>query len=397
MKKLIQTLFLPMLISCSNHAFAQSVFYVRLGSPGSNDGSSWSKALAQFPAGMQRGATYFIAAGNYSKQTFSSPEAAAQTITIKKATEADHGTTEGWQSGYGNGVAEFTGIAFESDWWVLDGGERSGPSSGYGIKVSNPEDRVSTVSLPGKRSQITLRRVELTGDPTLTNRGSGIYGVQAPSHIHVEYCYLHDFFGVPFHFIDASHVTIEHCLIARNKSTPEWHSEGIQARGCTDLTVRYNTWEDINGTAVIVSGSGDSSGWSIHGNVFNRGDVGHGIVSDNMVDSIENVTVSGNIIIGHRGNAGMNFYKAKGRITVVDNVWYDNSWVSFSGIDTRDYNFFSRCRFPYAFKPQAHETPVKDGKDGKYSNENAPPFADMANGDFKLSQEALQMLTREKK
>ena len=162
------------------------------------------------------------------------------------------------------------------------------------------------------------------------------------------------------------------------------------------LTVRYNTWEDTQGTAVIVSGSGNSSKWNIYGNIFNRGDVGHGIVSDNMVDSIEDVTVSGNIIIGHRGNAGMNFYKAKGRITVVDNVWYDNSWVSFTGLTTRDYNFSSKCRFPYAFQPAAHESAVKDGKDGKYSTQNASPFVDLSNGDFTLTGEALRMLTHEK-
>ena len=397
MKKLIQTLLLPLLIAFSCHAFAQGVFYISPGGRGTKGGTSWANALTQFPAEMQRGAIYFIAAGSYGKQTFDSAETAAQTITIKKATEADHGTADGWQAAYGEGVAEFTGIAFESDWWVLDGGERDGLRSGYGIKVANAEDRSTAIYLPGKRSHITLRRVELAGDPTLENRGTGIYAVHGPSHILVQYCHLHDFFGVPFHFIDAAHVTIEHSLIARNKNTPEWHSEGIQARGCTDLTIRYNTWEDIHGTAVIVSGSGDSSGWSIYGNIFNRGDVGHGIVSDNMVDSIENVTISGNIIIGHRGNAGMNFYKARGRITVVDNVWYDCPWASFYGITTRDYNYFSKCRFPYAFKAEAHESRVKEGEDGKYTVENAPPFADWTRGDFTLTREALQTLTREKK
>ena len=396
MKYTLRTLFLPFFFLFSSHAFAQGVFCVRPGAQGTNDGSNWTNAYSQLPPAMQRGATYYLADGDYGKHSFGSAEAVAKTIVIKKATGAEHGTGDGWQNGYGDGVAAFTGVVFDSDWWVLDGAGSTGPGSGHGIKVSNPADNIATVKILGKHSHITLRYVELAGDPALQNRGAGIFAVQGPSHLLVQHCYLHDFYGVPFHLIDATHTTIEHSLIARNKSTPEWHSEGVQARGCTGLIIRYNTWEDMNGTAVIVSGSGDSSGWSIYGNIFNRGNVGHGIVSDNMVDSIEDITISGNIIIGHRGNAGMNFYKSKGRITVVDNVWYDNSWISFQGLTTRDYNYSSKCRFPYAFEPAAHETPVQDGKDGKYSVQNAPPFVDWTKGDFTLSREALQTLTHEK-
>lgn len=396
MKTKFNALLLAFLSAFLSQGFAQGTFYILPGAQGANNGSNWTNAYAKIPAVLQREAIYYLGDGNYSAHSFDSSASEAKTIVVKKATEADHGTDEGWQKAFGDGVAGFTAITFASDWWVLDGGAR-GPNDGYGIKISNPADRIATVTILGKSSHITLRSAELSGDPTLENRGSGIYAVQGPSYLMIERCYLHDFFGVPFHLIDAAQVTIEHCLIARNKSTAEWHSEGIQARGCTDLTVRYNTWEDMNGTAVIVSGSGNSSRWSIYGNVFNRGNVGHGIVSDNMVDSIEDVTVSGNIIIGHRGNAGMNFYKAKGRISVIDNVWYDNAWVSFQGLTTRDYNYFSKCRFPYAFLPAAHESSVQDGKDGKYSIQNNPPFVDFSKKDFTLSSEALQTLTHEKK
>lgn len=395
MKTRILILFcLSTLIGC---AFADSVFYVRPGAEGANNGSSWTNAFSKLPNSLLRGGTYYLADGNYTTYAFNSPESGGQNVVVKKATAADHGTEVGWQTSFGDGAAEFSAISFETDSWVLDGGGRSAPTAGYGIKVANAGDMIATVTIPGKRSNVTLRYVELAGDPILQNRGAGIYAVQGPSNLLVQHCYLHDFFGVPFHLIDASKVTIEYSLIARNKSTAEWHSEAIQARGCTDLIVRYNTWEDINGTAVIVSGSGNSSRWGIYGNIFNRGNVGHGIVSDNMVDSIGDVTISGNVIIGHQGNAGMNFYKATGRITVVDNVWFDNPWVSFIGITTRDYNYYSKCRFPYAFQPSAHESPVKDGPDGKYSVENKPPFADWTAGNFTLSPEALQTMTREKK
>ena len=396
MKVKLLTLLITLFTAISPRVSAQAIYYVRPGAQGSNDGSNWANAYSRFPETLSRGATYYIANGSYSQRSFSSAEVDAKTIVIMKATGREHGTDDGWQDVFGNGVAEFTGILFESDWWILDGGSQSGSGSSYGIKIANSADRVAMVTISGKRSHITLRNIELAGDPALTNRSSGVYAVQGPSHLFFQKCYLHDFFGVPFHLIDAAHVTIEHSLIARNKSTAEWHSEGIQARGCTDLTVRYNTWEDMNGTATIVSGSGHSSGWSIYGNIFNRGNVGHGIVADNMVDSIEDVTVSGNIIIGYRGNAGMNFYKAKGRITVVDNVWYDNPWVSFNGITNRDYNYFSKCRFPYAFRSEAHESRVQEGKDGQYSTQNTPPFVDFEKKNFTLTGEALQTLTHEK-
>ncbi len=378
-------------------AHAESTYYIRVGARGSNSGLNWTDAYSTVPATLESGGTYYIADGNYAKVSLNSAQAAGKVTTIAKANGTKHGTDDGWDKSFGDGVAEFSELIFNSDGWVVDGSGRTSPAGGHGIKVSNAADRVATVTISGKSSHITLRFVELAGDPSLENRSSGVYAVQGPSDLLFDKCYLHDFFGVPFHLIDAARVTIEYSLIARNKSTVEWHSEGIQARGCSALVVRYNTWEDMNGTAVIVSGSGNSSGWSIYGNVFNRGNVGHGIVADNMVDSIEDVTISGNMIIGHTGNAGMNFYKAKGRIAVIDNVWFDNTWVSFNGLTTRDYNYFSKCHFPYAFQPSAHESSVRDGADGKYSKQNASPFKDAGKQDFSLLPEPLQMLTHEKK
>ena len=93
----------------------------------------------------------------------------------------------------------------------------------------------------------------------------------------------------------------------------------------------------------------------------------------------------------------MNFFKSKGRIAVFDNVWYDNSWISFSGVTTQNYNHFSNCKFPFAFRPASHETAVRRGEDANYSIQKASPFSDLAKGDFTLSREAIQTITREKK
>ena len=111
------TFFVPLLVACSAHAFAQGLFYVRPGAQGTNDGSTWLNAYLQIPAALQRGATCYLADGDYARHRFNSPESAAKTIAIKKATKADHGTDDGWQAEFGDGVAEFSEIAFDSDWW----------------------------------------------------------------------------------------------------------------------------------------------------------------------------------------------------------------------------------------------------------------------------------------
>ena len=384
-------------LALASSCLADGIFYIRPDAGGRKDGSDWNNAYTAPPKAMQRGSIYYVADGNYAKHSFDAPEASTQAITIKKATDADHGTDDGWNPAYGDGVAEFPGLTFNTDWWILDGAGRKIPESGCGLRLSSTTDLSTLVTLDGKRSHITIRNVELAGDTTLEKRITGIYGVQGPSHLEIQHCHIHDLFGVPFHFIDATDILIEFCLIARTKSTPEWHTAGIQARGCTALTVRYNKWEDINGTAVIVSGSGNSSRWNVHGNIFLRGNVGHGMVADNDWDTIEDVQVSGNIIVGHRGNAGMNFFKSKGRITIVDNVWYDNPWISFSGVTTQDYNHYSNCKFPFAFQPAPHETPVRRGEDANYSIVKTSPFSDLAKGDFSLSRDVLRAITHEKK
>jgi hypothetical protein len=359
------------------------VFYVREGALGNGTGSNWINAFNTLPATLLRGATYYIADGNYSSYTIDDPVFGAQSITIKKATQLDHGTDTGWQTNMGDGVAAFSGITFGTSHLVLDGGKRDSPIAGYGLKIASTTDQATLITVNGAQTNITIRYCELSGDSTLVNRTTGIYAVQNPSSLTVQYCYLHDMFGVPFHLIGATKTLVEHSVIARNKSTPEWHSEGMQCRGGVDLTIRYNVWEDMQGTGVIVSGSGDSSQWYVYGNIFNRYSVGHGAVADNMNGTIHDVYIYNNIFKDGE-NGGLNFWNGTGNIHVANNIWYSTGWATFTGVTDRDYNYFSNAKFPYAFNPQANETPVRDGGDGKYSTITDDPFVDSVAGDFRL-------------
>ncbi len=66
---------------------------------------------------------------------------------------------------------------------------------------------------------------------------------------------------------------LEHSLIARNRSTPVNHGEGFADQGSSNITIRYNEFQDIEGTPFIdVLNRGGpaqiADNWNIYGNVF---------------------------------------------------------------------------------------------------------------------------------
>src|SRR5688572_7568629 len=163
-------------------AEAQSTFYVRAGATGLGNGSDWNNAFGSLPATLVRGATYYIADGNYSRYTFDDPVSGTQVITIKKATVADHGTSTGWQNTFGDGTAVFTpGIQFQSSYYVFDGQTRGADwRSGYGFKIDGSggsESRIIMVGLPFSTSyrDINIRYTEIAGsgrqDDSINDRG----------------------------------------------------------------------------------------------------------------------------------------------------------------------------------------------------------------------------------
>jgi hypothetical protein len=84
--------------------------HIRAGAAGS--GADWSDALPELPATLERGHTYYIAAGDYPAYTFDDPEAGDAAIRVLRATDADHGTDLGWDASYAAGEAVFGELAF---------------------------------------------------------------------------------------------------------------------------------------------------------------------------------------------------------------------------------------------------------------------------------------------
>jgi hypothetical protein len=126
--------------------------YVRAG--GNGDGSDWAQARPALPSSLDRGTTYFVAAGTYPGYTFDDAAVGQEVITVKKATADDHGTDNGWQASFGTGKAVFGPLSFQAPWHVIDGGP------GRGL-VTRGEFQSPALIVEADR--VTVRRVEVDG------------------------------------------------------------------------------------------------------------------------------------------------------------------------------------------------------------------------------------------
>lgn len=98
---------------------ADDCHYVRAGAAGG--GGDWSDALPALPDALERGHTYFVAAGDYPAYTFDDPESGDLPIRVVRAAVDEHGTDVGWDPGYADGLASFGELAFTTGHHDVDG------------------------------------------------------------------------------------------------------------------------------------------------------------------------------------------------------------------------------------------------------------------------------------
>jgi hypothetical protein len=115
--------------------------YVRAGIAAGLSGADWANAYPVLPASLIRGDTYYVAGGAYPSHVFSDAESGTATITIKKATQSDHGLDSGWQPSFGTAQAVFdSALRFTRGHYVLDGGARNEADwfdgAGYGMQIA---------------------------------------------------------------------------------------------------------------------------------------------------------------------------------------------------------------------------------------------------------------------
>ncbi len=404
------------------HAEAQTTNYVTASGAGSKNGSDWNNAYAGLPSSLVRGRVYMIADGNYGYRTFSDSTSGSTTITIKKATASNHGTDTGWNTAtMGSGVATFSGMVFTTAYYVIDGTTRGADwRSGYGIQIRdsgagkgiNLGSGSLSASWGGQNSSagnIVIRYCELIGaDPTNHSSQShdyGVYGVWGINNVTVSYCYIHDF-SHPIITDHDSGWTLEYSVIARNYSTAADHSEGWAAQGDNNVTIRYNVWEDMEGTGFIVNLGRDSytysaSNWAIYGNVFmytpgnpyNRTGVGDGTIvclddSGNKEYAL-NWSIYNNTILNVPGySSGVEFGASpvsgvpnNSNILVYNNFWWGNPAPANNTMGHCDNSAIGWNRYDGT----SHSSTLSDGNAQVNSSASQSVFVNYSGKDFRLA------------
>ena len=372
---------------------AAANYYVRPGATGSGSGEDWANAFSSLPASLARGDTYYLADGTYGHYTFDDANSGTSTITLKKATESDHGTSTGWNSSYGDGQATFSEISIYTDYYVFDGQRRNadwwtGAVSQYGIRIKGTGAKV--VRLDNGSGQgadnLTLRYVDMEG----SGRGSGrsddiIYGLASNSNLTIQYCAMHDVDRVMFLVIsNAQNWLVEQSYMARNTSTPAVHGELMSSMASRNITFRNNFIDDIQGTAVwaFING-GDATDWYVYGNVITGGSYAATIFVTN--DPTQRNTLSGlrffnNTLIKAGGLWSGLHIEAGSNNEARNNIWYDSVRTN-SNAATLSHNWYFNT--------------IADGDDSSTKvvcTSNCNLFKSLSEKDFRLTQATPQGL-----
>jgi hypothetical protein len=343
---------------------AGPTFYIRDGGT-SSACTSWAEACDALPSSLQRGATYYVASGSYPGRTFSTAASGSQTITIRGATAADHGTGAGWSSSYsvdpgdGGSQAVWTsGLQFRTSNWVFDGavGPRwSKSSAAYGFKVNPTAYAIRVYNTSAAIENISLSHIAATAPGGDIEKFflSTHNETKSVNRVTLSHSLLDGWSNAVWATsagLQMDGWLIEHNAILNGFSSAANHGEDINNNyGHLDnLTVRYNLFEGREGsTGCIVVLNGPAGPYYIYGNVFKDMEGGDGIITgvhytltgavyNNSFINVDNGYGDG-AWIGHDVGA-----------SVTNNVVYDSVaafGTNFTG--TRDYNaYFSTTQAP---------------------------------------------------
>lgn len=338
------------------------------------DGSSWSAATSNggpgaykgFPSTLVRGDTYYFAGGNYGKFIFNTPNSGTTTVTVKKATTDDHGTSSGWSDTYGSAQAVFSCVSINKDNFIFDGSTGGGPGSwktGFGVKIDTSK-QTSSSAYPGlflgeltqsTTSNIVAKHFEVVGDGgdgTANNGGQTNDGVASwgSKNTTISYSYIHDMGRCICIFLPSDGVVWEYNYSGAYEYTAAEHSEIASTNG-NNYTFRYNIFAHVEGTGGLMF---NGSNQKIYGNVFfhSTSDKTWDYAANGMIGSkgsnepVKTVLFYNNTIYrGYSDSTGggpqiFGFYMGKDSIAK-NNLIY-GQLPSSTGFDlvTHDYNAF---------------------------------------------------------
>ncbi|MBI1936260.1 VCBS repeat-containing protein [Candidatus Woesearchaeota archaeon] len=381
-------------------------FYIRDGATGTTCTDWGANACDTLPAILQRGATYYIADGSYGSYTFDDPVSGTQTITIKKATLADHGTNTGWQSSYGDGVASFSGIRFSTPYYTFDGVVGSG-KTGHGFEVQ-PSSPADAIVLSGNVNNIVFRHInahiynEGTAKTSMTTFTMILKATTGTTNnIIIEDSYFHHVFGCQMQVVGANNWIIQNNYMSNQRSTAEQHAALWCDQSSDNVIFRNNMFVDIEGTSFIdlIEGPDTANGFKIYNNLFWHSNsnpwgasVSGVITVANDASNARTATnweIYGNSIVNIKGRSAIDIASGSGN-DVKNNYWFcnrqDDSYTNYMFISgaASSYNYYSACAHPYSFSSGTGEPVLLDGPNSKLSANSTNPFMDWPNGDFTL-------------
>ncbi|HEX7730865.1 MAG TPA: Ig-like domain-containing protein [Terracidiphilus sp.] len=282
--------------------------YIYAGATGAGTGTSWANAYTGFgtgsgkvnPASMQRGVTYWIAAGSYGAQNFTTPVSGTEIITIEGATPTSHGPASDWDASYA-GTAVFGGgtTGVFSNYWVFEGQTRGSDwQSGYSIMfdlngVSGKGGVITNRNSSGNAfSNLFFDNVEIRGSNMNMTYNSGqssncstycdggFYTGSPTNNLYVGHSWIHDVGDTQFQSnindsslnSNGSNWIIEYNYISRDHTGDQSNGAHSEAFSSTvqNMVVRYNYFQDILSSGVITDATGgnpDVGPWYVYGNI----------------------------------------------------------------------------------------------------------------------------------
>lgn len=344
--------------------------YIRAGATGTAPCSDWTAANAcgTLPSPLVRGDVYYIADGAYGTINFNTgPQTGGATITIKKATASNHGTSIGWDATYGDGQATFTRWDFDTSNWTVDGAVRNESDwfdrNSYGFVVGTGGTQTNQINLLNCDAvfhNIVIRYSAVRGYDSYTSLPTGsdigayaIYSNQSG-------CTDQQYTGLVFHRMlvqggvnqwlirNTTGTIIEYSAAENAIGNSGNHGDAINAYySVQNLVVRYNKFRHEYTTACNNCGSTGmipmccgSHGAQVYGNWvsdFRGGDGFMGYIGgttnnnkiyNNTFDSCNaNTGGNGGLNLGGTGNVAQN------------NIWTNCTGIAFVGV-THSYNAF---------------------------------------------------------
>lgn len=300
---MLAVIFMPGHLQAATGCDGAGNCYIYAAASGTGSGASWANAYTGFNTGahpisagsLSRGVTYWIAAGSYGAQTFSSPDSGTTVITIEAATNSSHGPASDWSNSYQGQALFIGGISISTDYWVFNGQTRGSDwQSGYNLKFwyqtgQCPGNNCGPVMLNG--NHVTLEYVEGEGTgqgfPTNTSTADkcssnncgnygdvGIYtGSSAVTNLYVGYGYWHHTGNTQFQMNGAvsNYLTWEYNWVSYNHTGQNGMHDEAFSLVANNVAIRYNVFQDICSTGIITDASAGTptmSNWYIYGNIF---------------------------------------------------------------------------------------------------------------------------------